>query len=220
MLLSIILSLVSSCIVGVLSSQHTNQTANYHNLTVAVVRAPPANWPLPLISNTMDRSNGVQGCWSYQTSSRQRCQPRCICRIMVPGVRAAIQCHTCDKDNVDVCSYSKGIADNVSIAGHIKNYVENSLTVDNPQWNRLVFAAKNNAVYVVPGFSHREGNQIYMAQTLISPKGELLYLRHKSRPSGGERTTWSDGTLNEWKSLRLPTVDGVFSNAGSISIRQ
>lgn len=46
---SIILSLVGSCAASVL--QHTNQTANYDNLTVAVVRAPPANWPLPLMSN-------------------------------------------------------------------------------------------------------------------------------------------------------------------------
>ena len=43
-----------------------------------------------------------------------------------------------------------------------------------------------------------------MAQALISPEGENLYLRHKLRPSGGERTIWSDGTLNELKVIPTP----------------
>lgn len=108
------------------------------------------------------------------------------------------------KHNANVCSYPKGMSDNVSIASHIKNYVQNSLTLNSPQWNRLVSAAKTNGVYVVPGFSHREGNYIYMAQALISPEGENIYLRHKLRPSGGERTIWSDGTLNELKVIATP----------------
>lgn len=109
-----------------------------------------------------------------------------------------------ETQNANVYSYPKGMSDNVSIASHIENYVQNSLTLNSPQWNRLVSAAKTNGVYVVPGFSHREGNYIYMAQALISPEGENLYLRHKLRPSGGERTIWSDGTLNELKVIATP----------------
>lgn len=43
-----------------------------------------------------------------------------------------------------------------------------------------------------------------MAQALSSPEGKTLYLRQKLRPSGGERTIRSDGTLNELKVIATP----------------
>ncbi|ODM14503.1 hypothetical protein SI65_10125 [Aspergillus cristatus] len=181
---SIILGLVGSCAASVL---HTNQTANYDNLTIAVVRAPPANWPLPLMTN--NNWTGVEFDLNATVSK---------------GVSLIQQAADNGANLVVFPDYPKGMSDNVSIASHIENYVQNSLTLNSPQWNRLVSAAKTNGVYIVPGFSHREGNYIYMAQALISPEGETLHLRHKLRPSGGERTIWSDGTLNELKVTETP----------------
>lgn len=100
--------------------------------------------------------------------------------------------------------YPKGIADNVSIANHLKNYYDNSLVEGSSQWNKLLLAAKENHIYVVPAFSHRQGDYIYMAQALISPAGETILLRHKLRPSGGEREIWSDGTIEELKVVATP----------------
>ncbi|GKZ28957.1 hypothetical protein AbraIFM66950_002204 [Aspergillus brasiliensis] len=100
--------------------------------------------------------------------------------------------------------YPKGIADNVSIANHLQSYYDNSLVEGSSQWNKLLSAAKENHIYVVPAFSHRQGDYIYMAQALISPAGETILLRHKLRPSGGEREIWSDGTIEGLKVVATP----------------
>ncbi|KAL4759481.1 uncharacterized protein BDW70DRAFT_161581 [Aspergillus foveolatus] len=49
-----------------------------------------------------------------------------------------------------------------------KQYAANSIIRGDSNWNRLVAAAKRNAVYVALGFCEREGDYIYMAQ--IDPK--------------------------------------------------
>ncbi|KAL3434971.1 carbon-nitrogen hydrolase [Aspergillus tetrazonus] len=85
-----------------------------------------------------------------------------------------------------------------------KQYVANTITRGDSNWNRLVTAAKRNAVYVALGFSEREDDYIYMAQTLIDPEGEVLIHRHKLRPSGQERDNWSDGTMDDLKVVETP----------------
>ena len=52
-------------------------------------------------------------------------------------------------------SYPKGIADRQSIANHIVNYVDNFLSLDSPQWHRIVSSARDNRVYLVVAFSQR-----------------------------------------------------------------
>lgn len=94
--------------------------------------------------------------------------------------------------------YPKGI-DDAWISEHAEDYIANSITVGSDQWNTLLGAAKNNSVYVALAFSEKTNASIYMAQALISPYGELLHLRHKLRPSGIERSFWSDGTDDELK---------------------
>jgi nitrilase len=64
-----------------------------------------------------------------------------------------------------------------------------------------VSAASENHVFVALAFSHKLNESIYMAQALISPEGQVLELRHKLRPSGIERSFWSDGTTNGLKVL-------------------
>lgn len=96
------------------------------------------------------------------------------------------------------------MADNVTMAPWLENYIDNSLVVDSPQWNQLIAAAKDNAVYVMLAFSHKEDGYLYMGQALVSPKGKVLLLRHKLRPSGGERGIWSDGTVDEIKVIATP----------------
>ncbi|KAJ5900154.1 hypothetical protein N7495_004898 [Penicillium taxi] len=100
--------------------------------------------------------------------------------------------------------YPKGMADKASIAAHAESYVNNSLVIGSPQWKALIDVAKERKVYLVPAFSHRANGTIYMAQALISPDGEVLHLRHKLRPSGGEREIWSDGELEGLKVIATP----------------
>ncbi|TGO37200.1 hypothetical protein BHYA_0103g00220 [Botrytis hyacinthi] len=49
-----------------------------------------------------------------------------------------------------------------------------------------------------------------MGQALISPEGEVLSLRHKLQPSGGERGIWSDGIKDELKVVATPYDRWVF----------
>ncbi|KAL3477424.1 aliphatic nitrilase-like protein [Aspergillus californicus] len=180
------LGLITSCAAVGLSN-----STNYDNLTVAVVRAPPANWPLPLMNKNW---TGVE----FNLNATISKAVRLIGEAADNGANLVVF------PELWFPGYPKGIADNTSMAPHIANYIANSLTLNSPQWKSLTTAANSNNVYIIPGFSHRQGNHIYMAQALISPDGEVLYLRHKLRPSGGERTIWSDGTLDELKVIATP----------------
>ncbi|KGO38650.1 Carbon-nitrogen hydrolase [Penicillium expansum] len=166
-------------------------STNYNNLTVAIVRAPPANWPLPVMNkNWTDvkfdlNQTVVKATHLIKDAADAGANLVVFPELWFPG-------------------YPKGIADSISMKDHIKNYFENSLVIDSPQWKTLIAAAKHNQVYVVPAFSHREGDLIYMAQALISPEGKVLLLRHKLRPSGGEREIWSDGTIEDLKVIATP----------------
>ena len=99
--------------------------------------------------------------------------------------------------------YPKGMADNVTMASWLESYIDNSLVVGSAQWNALVKAATDNQVYVLLAFSHKDEVALYMAQALISPDGNS-FIRHKLRPSGGERGIWSDGTTEDLKVIATP----------------
>lgn len=78
-------------------------------------------------------------------------------------------------------------------------YADQSLRVNSTQWDRLVEAARENQIWVALGFSMREDDYIYMSQALIDSTGNVIQIRRKLRPSGGERTIFSDGTVDEFK---------------------
>jgi nitrilase len=77
----------------------------------------------------------------------------------------------------------------------LATYVENSLTVGSPAWARLLDAAKANDIYVALGYSEREGDYLYIGQAIIDNLGSPILVRRKIRPSGGERTVWSDDPI-------------------------
>jgi nitrilase len=74
---------------------------------------------------------------------------------------------------------------------------------------------------LVFGFAHLQGDSVYMAQAMVDSNGQIVQLRHKLRPSGTERTMFSDGTtdmlqvhrtdfgrvgmLQCWQSVTLPS---------------
>ncbi|PYI26080.1 carbon-nitrogen hydrolase [Aspergillus indologenus CBS 114.80] len=179
---------------GLLSSSHATSThhEDYTNLTVAVVRAPPANWPLPVMNKNwtdipFDLNATVAKAVDYIAEAASNGANLIVFpELWFPG-------------------YPKGLASNTSITpAQLTSYLTNSLTIPSPQWTRLLAAAQTHGIYIVPAFSHRVANHIFMAQALISPAGETLLLRHKLRPSGGERTIWSDGTLDGLQVIATP----------------
>ncbi|OOF89998.1 hypothetical protein ASPCADRAFT_511157 [Aspergillus carbonarius ITEM 5010] len=76
---------------------------------------------------------------------------------------------------------------------NIAQYVEQSMSVDSPNFQRLVNAFRNATMYGSFGFSEIGDDAIFMAQALIGPDGSILIHRRKLRPSGVERDIWSDG---------------------------
>ena len=95
------------------------------------------------------------------------------------------------------------MADNVTMKPWLSNYVENSLELNSTHWKALVKAAMEYQTYIAPAFSHRQNGNIYMGQALITPTGSF-FVRHKLRPSGGERTIWSDGVTSDLQVIATP----------------
>ncbi|THX17460.1 aliphatic nitrilase-like protein [Aureobasidium pullulans] len=184
-----ILVLAGQSAAAVLSkvANSTSLEQSFANLTVALVRSAPANWPMPLFNKnwsnvTFDINKTVElGVGHIAEAASSGANLVVFPELWFPG-------------------YPKGI-DEAWIAQHSEDYYNNSLEVGSEHWKRLLTAAKDSHVYVALAFSEKTAQSIYMGQALISPYGELLHLRHKLRPSGIERYLWSDGSVDGLKVL-------------------
>ena len=108
--------------------------------------------------------------------------------------------------------FPKGAQGNATWAKlHAADYVENSLTVGDEHWNRLIAGIKESGVYAGLAFSEKDDHFIYMAQALITPAGNSLIHRHKLRPSGGERDIFTDGDISG-----LKVVDSQYGRIGML----
>ncbi|KAF2159220.1 hypothetical protein M409DRAFT_37986 [Zasmidium cellare ATCC 36951] len=169
----------ASLATGRASSSPTSKT----NFTVAVVRAPPPNWPLPILSTnwtgiTLNLSQAVdKGIELVADSARSNASLISFPELWFPA-------------------YPSGSNKNDWYRDHLPGYVQNCMVVGGPEWNRLVLAAQQFDIYVAFGFCERTDRSIFMAQALISPSGDLLVHRHKLRPSGEERLIFSDGSMD------------------------
>ncbi|RAK71182.1 aliphatic nitrilase [Aspergillus fijiensis CBS 313.89] len=165
------------------------------NLTVAAVRVPPVNWPLPMMNKGWDRVkldlNGTVelGIRLIQQAAAANARVIHFPEVWFPG-------------------YPKGIINsdvpNPWFEYHVKDYIENSLVVGSDNWNKLVQAAVDNRIYVGLSFSEKDAAHLYMAQSLIAPDGEILIHRHKLRPSAQERDLWTDGKLDQIYAVSTP----------------
>lgn len=75
----------------------------------------------------------------------------------------------------------------------IQRYHDNSLVFGSPQAERLVRAAKDNAIMVVMGLSERAGGSLYMGQWIIDAQGRTVATRRKLKPTHVERTVFGEG---------------------------
>jgi cyanide hydratase len=83
----------------------------------------------------------------------------------------------------------------------IRQYHENSIEIDSDDFARVRQAAKSNSIHVLFCFSERSNGSLFMAQSLISPTGEILLHRHKTKPTYVERTLFGDGTGDSIKNV-------------------
>ncbi|KAF2797978.1 putative nitrilase [Melanomma pulvis-pyrius CBS 109.77] len=95
----------------------------------------------------------------------------------------------------------------------IHEYMNNSLIKDSPQMRRIQEAVKEAGMFVVLGYSERDGASLYMAQSFISPEGEIVHHRRKIKPTHVERTLWGDGQADSLKCV----VDSPFGRIGGLN---
>lgn len=95
--------------------------------------------------------------------------------------------------------FPKGSSYNNWTNTHLPAYIENSMVVGGAEWKRLIAGIKEAEIYAGINFAQKAGDNLYMAQALISPLGDELIFRHKLRPSGVERDIFSDGTIDQMK---------------------
>jgi predicted amidohydrolase len=88
----------------------------------------------------------------------------------------------------------------------------NSLSLDSPEMERIKTACKEAQVFVVLGYSERDGGSLYMAQTYISEEGEIVNHRRKIKPTHVERSLWGDSTASSLKNV----VDSKYGKIGAL----
>ena len=176
---------------------------NASSFKIAAVREPPPNFALPVglnktwvdlnlnatITQAIEiieeaKADGVSLLAfpelyfpGYPVVSSYHVHRRCLC----PGVLEPLTCMPWQAINT---AYTPE---------NIAQYVEQSMSVDSPNFQRLVNAFRNATMYGSFGFSEIGDDAIFMAQALIGPDGSILIHRRKLRPSGVERDIWSDG---------------------------
>ncbi|KAG4432018.1 hypothetical protein IFR05_012503 [Cadophora sp. M221] len=94
----------------------------------------------------------------------------------------------------------------------VKKYMANSLRVQSPEMEAIKAAVKEAGIFVVLGYSERDGNSLYMAQSSISPEGIIVNHRRKIKPTHIERTIWGEGQASSLKSV----VDTPFGKVGGL----
>ncbi|KAH0499797.1 hypothetical protein TgHK011_006963 [Trichoderma gracile] len=72
-------------------------------------------------------------------------------------------------------------------------YMANSLVKDSPEMAQICEAVKKAGIFIVLGYSERDGDSLYIAQSFIDPTGTLVLHRRKIKPTGVERAIWGDG---------------------------
>jgi predicted amidohydrolase len=65
---------------------------------------------------------------------------------------------------------------------------------------RIIQAVKDAGIFVVLGYSERDGASLYIAQSFINKNGEIVHHRRKIKPTYFERKIWGDGQADSLKS--------------------
>ena len=95
----------------------------------------------------------------------------------------------------------------------IHTYMANSMARESPEMDRIRAVVKKAGIFVVLGYSERAGTSLYIAQSFISTKGEIVHHRRKIKPTHVERSVWGDGQAESLKCV----VDTPFGKVGALN---
>lgn len=93
----------------------------------------------------------------------------------------------------------------------VPRYHANSMRVDGPEMAQLCTAAARGKINVLMGFTEIDGGSLYMAQSLISDEGKVLYHRRKLKPTHVERSLFGEGDGSDFQ-----VVDSSVGRVGSL----
>lgn len=74
-----------------------------------------------------------------------------------------------------------------------KEFYKNSLELRSVESKRLGDAARRNGMHVCMSATILEGSSLYLAQVWYDPKGNIIGIHKKTRPTNSERTVWAEG---------------------------
>ena len=106
--------------------------------------------------------------------------------------------------------WTSSVIDNTEI---IHAYMANSMGKDSKQMKRIRAAIKDAGMFVVLGYSERDGASLYMGQSFIAPTGEIVHHRRKIKPTHIERTIWGEGQAESLKCV----VPSPFGKIGGLN---
>ncbi|KAI5858218.1 putative nitrilase [Durotheca rogersii] len=106
--------------------------------------------------------------------------------------------------------WTSSVIDNTHI---IHDYMANSMPRDSAHMERILAAVRKAGMFVVLGYSERDGASLYMAQSFISPAGEIVHHRRKIKPTHVERTIWGEGQAESLKCV----VPSQFGKIGGLN---
>ncbi len=75
----------------------------------------------------------------------------------------------------------------------VRRYHENSMIAGGPECQALQAAAREHEIFVVMGYSERDGGSLYIAQLLMDQDGALVAARRKLKATHVERTVYGEG---------------------------
>ena len=101
----------------------------------------------------------------------------------------------------------------ITNADLIHEYMNNSLVRVSEEMDRIKQAVKKAGVFVVLGYSERDRASLYIAQSFISPQGEIVLHRRKIKPTHVERAVWGDGQADSLQTV----VDSPFGKIGGLN---
>jgi nitrilase len=90
----------------------------------------------------------------------------------------------------------------------------NSLSKESPEMDRIRAAAKEAGIFVVLGYSERDGASLYIAQSFIDTSGEIIHHCRKIKRTHVERSIWGDRQADSLKSV----TDTLFGKVGGFEL--
>jgi nitrilase len=94
-------------------------------------------------------------------------------------------------------------------SGMIHTYMANSLSWASPEMDRIKSAVRDANIFVVLGYSERDGASLFMAQPFISSSGEIVHHHRKIKPTHVERSLLGRRScmpLSTHQSTHLPNI--------------